>query len=169
MEAEKRKALSMYLRDIRDPRRRQGRTYPLASILTMLTLAAVNGAARDTPSSTGNESATDSVGRKSSAVWDAMERVRQVEEAVRQWLKDSLGEAMSVDAKSRRGSRRELPALSVVVAAGQKVQLVLAQEEVKGEHVIEAALSKRGAGSHLRCGVESARDCGCNRKKGGPP
>ena len=43
MEAEKRKALSMYLRDIRDPRRRQGRTYPLASILTMLTLAAVNG------------------------------------------------------------------------------------------------------------------------------
>jgi hypothetical protein len=59
MEAEKRKALSMYLRDIRDPRRRQGRIYPLASILTMLTLAAVNGAARDTPSSTGNESATD--------------------------------------------------------------------------------------------------------------
>jgi hypothetical protein len=31
------------LRDIRDPRRRQGRIYPLASILTMLTLAAVNG------------------------------------------------------------------------------------------------------------------------------
>jgi hypothetical protein len=93
-----------------------------------------------------------------------MERVRQVEEAVRQRLKDSLGEAISVDAS---GSRRELPALSVVVAAGQKVQLVLAQEEVEGEHVIEAALSKRGAGSHLRCGVESARDCGCNRKKGG--
>ena len=43
MEAEKRKALSMYLRDIRDPRRRQGRIYLLASILTMLTLAAVNG------------------------------------------------------------------------------------------------------------------------------
>ena len=33
-----------------------------------------------------------------------------------------------------------MPALSVVVAAGQKVQLVLAQEEVKGEQVIEAAL-----------------------------
>ena len=63
--------------------------------------------------------------------------MRQVEEAVRQWLKDSLGEAISVDAS---GSRRELPALSVVVAAGQKVQLVLAQEEVKGENVIEAAL-----------------------------
>jgi hypothetical protein len=67
-------------------------------------------------------------------LWNVMARVelRQVEEAVRQWLKDSLGEAISVDAKSLRGSRRELPALSVVVAAGQKVQLVLAQEEVKG-------------------------------------
>ena len=43
MEAEKRKALSSYLRDIRDPHRRQGRIYPLASMLTMLTLAAVNG------------------------------------------------------------------------------------------------------------------------------
>jgi hypothetical protein len=42
--------------------------------------------------------------------------LRQVEEAVRRWL---LGEAISVDAKSLRGSRRELPALSVVVAAGQ--------------------------------------------------
>ena len=58
-------------------------------------------------------------------------------------MKDSLGEANSVDAS---GSRRELPALSVVVAAGQKVQLVLAQEEVKGEHVIEAALSKERGG-----------------------
>ena len=52
-------------------------------------------------------------------------------------VEDSLGEAISVDAKSRRGSRRELPALSVVVAAGQ---------EVKGEHVIEAALSKERGG-----------------------
>ena len=60
-----------------------------------------------------------------------------MEEAVRQWLKDSLGEAISVDAKSLRGSRRELPALSVVGAAGQ---------EVKGEHVIEAALSKERGG-----------------------
>ena len=75
-------------------------------------------------------------------LWNVMARVelRQVEEAVRQWLKDRLGEAISVDAKSLRGSRRELPALSVVVAAGQKAQLVLAQEEVKGENVIEAAL-----------------------------
>jgi len=53
------------------------------------------------------------------------------------------GEAISVDAS---GSRRELPALSVVVAAGQKVQLVLAQQEVKGEHTIEAALSKERGG-----------------------
>jgi len=37
---------------------------------------------------------------------------------VRQWLKDSLGEAISVDAKSLRGSRCELPALSVVWSKG---------------------------------------------------
>jgi hypothetical protein len=78
MEAEKRKALSSYLRDIRDPRRRQGRIYPLASILTMLTLAAVNGESTlrgiRGSSSTGNKSATDSVGRASATVWDAVER-----------------------------------------------------------------------------------------------
>ena len=150
MEAEKRKALSSYLRDIRDPRRRQGRIYPLASILTMLTLAAVNGEStlrgmwkwveqhweqiRDRLELEWAESPP-----QYGTLWNVMARVelRQVEEAVRRWLKDSLGEAISVDAS---GSRRELPALSVVVAAGQKVQLVLAQEEVKGEHVIEAAL-----------------------------
>jgi hypothetical protein len=115
MEAEKRKALSMYLRDIRDPRRRQGRIYPLASILTMLTLAAVNGAAREYAEQHWERIRDRLSGQK---VLRSMERVRQVEEAVRQWLKDSLGEAMSVDAKSRRGSRRELPALSVVWSKG---------------------------------------------------
>jgi hypothetical protein len=153
MEAEIRKALSSYLRDIRDPRRRQGRIYPLASILTMLTLAAVNGEStlrgmwkwveqhweqiRDRLELEWAESPP-----QYGTLWNVMAGVelRQVEEAVRRWLKDSLGEAISVDAKSLRGSRRELPALSVVVAAGQKVQLVLAQEEVKGENVIEAAL-----------------------------
>ena len=39
-------------------------------------------------------------------LWNVMAGVelRQVEEAVRRWLKDSLGEAISVDAKSLRGS-----------------------------------------------------------------
>jgi hypothetical protein len=79
MEAEKRKALSMYLRDIRDPRRRQGRIYPLASILTMLTLAAVNGEStlrgiRRAALGTNPRPTRARVGRKSSAVWDAMER-----------------------------------------------------------------------------------------------
>ena len=186
MEAEKRKALSMYLRDIRDPRRRQGRIYPLASILTMLTLAAVNGEStlrgmwkwveqhweqiRDRLELEWAESPP-----QYGTLWNVMARVelRHVEEAVRRWLKDSLGEAISVDAKSLRGSRRELPALSVVVAAGQKVQLVLAQEEVKGGERDRSSFeanpgaAPRGAGSHARCGVESARDCRCNCEKGG--
>ncbi len=37
------KGLRTYLQDIPDPRRRQGRIYPLVSILMMLILAAVNG------------------------------------------------------------------------------------------------------------------------------
>ncbi len=79
MEAEKRKALSLYLRDIRDPRRRQGRIYPLASILTMLTLAAVNGEStlrgiRRAALGTNPRLARAGVGRESATVWDAMER-----------------------------------------------------------------------------------------------
>jgi len=54
MEAEKRKALSMYLRDIRDPRRRQGRTYPLASILNVIGVTQLAGGhSGDEPSNGG--------------------------------------------------------------------------------------------------------------------
>jgi len=66
--------------------------------------------------------------------------MRQLEQALRQWMKDSLGEVISVDGKSLRGSRRELPALGVVVAVGQDIRVVLAQEEIKGENAIEATL-----------------------------
>jgi hypothetical protein len=183
MEAEKRKALSSYLRDIRDPRRRQGRIYPLASILTMLTLAAVNGEStlrgmwkwveqhweqiRDRLELEWAESPP-----QYGTLWNVMAGVelRHVEEAVRRWLKDSLGEAISVDAKS--GSRRELPALSVVV--GQKVQLVLAQEEVKGENVIEAALRLiqglplEGRVVTLDAGLNQREIADAMRKKGAP-
>jgi hypothetical protein len=55
-------------------------------------------------------------------------------------MKASLGEVISVDGKSLRGSRRELPALGVVVAVGQEIRVVLAQEEIKGENAIEATL-----------------------------
>jgi hypothetical protein len=42
-------------------------------------------------------------------------------------MKDSLGEVISMDRKSLRGSRRELPALGVVVAAGQEIRVALAK------------------------------------------
>ena len=61
----------------------------------------------------------------------------QLEQALRQWMKDSLGEVISVDGKSLRGSWRELPALGVVVAVGQEIRVVLVQEEIKGENAIE--------------------------------
>ena len=75
-------------------------------------------------------------------LWNAVSRLElcQLEEALREWMKASLGEVISVDGKSLRGSRRELPALGVVVAAGQEIRVVLGQEEIKGENAIEAAL-----------------------------
>jgi len=72
-----------------------------------------------------------------------------------------VGEAISADAKSLGRSRRELPALSVVWSKG-----AARARSRRGQGGVYD-LSKRGAGSHLRCGVESARECGCNRKKGG--
>ncbi len=187
MEAKKQKALSLYLRDIRDPRRRQGRMYSLTSILMMLILAAVNGESSlrgmwkwaerhweqirdrielewaDSPPQYGT-------------LWKVMARVelREVGEAVRRWLEDSLGEVISVDAKSLRGSRRELPALSVVVAVGQKVRLVLAQEEIKRENVIEAALRLiqglplEGRVVTLDAGLNQREIANAIVKKGGP-
>jgi hypothetical protein len=52
-------------------------------------------------------------------------------------MKDCLGEVISVDGKSLRGSRRELSALGVVVAVGQDIRVVLGQEALKGENAIE--------------------------------
>ncbi len=40
---QEKKGLRAYLKGISDPRRRQGRIYPLEGMLTMLILAAVNG------------------------------------------------------------------------------------------------------------------------------
>ena len=112
MEAKKRKALSSYLRDIRDPHRRQGRIYPLASMLTMLTLAAVNGEStlrgirRAALGTNPRPAQWAESPPQYGTLWNVMAGVelRQVEEAVRRWLKDSLGEAISVDAKSLSGS-----------------------------------------------------------------
>lgn len=148
----KQKALSTCLRDVRDPRRRQGRIYPLASILTMLTLAAMNGESTLRGMWQWAQQHWEQIRDKLElewaedppeygTLWNVVSRLElcQLEEALKQWVESSLGEAISVDGKSLRGSRRELPALGVVVAVGQGVRLVLAQAEVKGENVIEAA------------------------------
>ena len=80
------------------------------------------------------------MGGGSARVWDAMERGVSLSARRSAPMKASLGEVISVDGKSLRGSRRELPALGVVVAVGQEIRVVLAQEEIKGENAIEATL-----------------------------
>jgi len=65
-----------------------------------------------------------------------------LEEALSQWAKGVNVEAICIDEKSLRGSKRKggLPALQVVVAVGQGVRLVLGREGVYEEKITEAAL-----------------------------
>jgi hypothetical protein len=72
----------------------------------------------------------------------ALLEMAQVEPVLSRWVQGVGGEAISVDGKSLRGSRRRagLPALEVVVAAAQGIRLVLGREGVEEEKVTEAAL-----------------------------
>ena len=99
-----------------------------------------------------------------------------MEEALSQWAKGANVEAICIDEKSLRGSKRKggLPALQVVVALGQGIKLVLGREGVDEEKITEAAL-------HLLKGIPIegkvvTMDAGLNGKgiakaiveKGGP-
>jgi|YNPBryunderm2012_1023409.scaffolds.fasta_scaffold31344_1 hypothetical protein len=152
---EKRKPLSTYLCAIRDPRRRQGRIYPLTSILTMLILAAVNGESTLRGMWLWAQQHWEQICRGLGLEWLAhpptygtlwrilaLLEMSQLEPALRHWVQGAWGEAVSVDGKSLRGSRRRagLPALSVVLAAAQGIRLILSRAEVEGEKVTEAAL-----------------------------
>jgi len=144
------------LREIPDPRRRQGRIYPLAGILMMLILAAVNGESSLRGMLVWAQEhwkhICEGVGMEWLAgppvygtVWRvlALLDLAQLERALSRWVEGVGGGVISVDGKSLRGSRRrgELPALEVVVAAAQGVRLVLGCEGVAEGRVTEAALS----------------------------
>lgn len=149
------KGLRAYLKGIPDPRRRQGRIYPLDAVLTMLILAAVNG-----------EKSLRGMWKWAQEHWQqicygvgmgwlahppeygtlwrilALLPLTALETALRQWAEGVGGEIISVDGKTLRGSKRaaSLPALQVVVAAAQGVRLILSREEVEEEEVTQAAL-----------------------------
>jgi len=140
------------LKQVHDPRRREGKRYRLTGLLGMLLLAAIHGEgslrgmwlwgcghwkqiagvldlwATEGPPSYG-------------ALWNLMARIdsEELSQAVGGNGKD---EAISMDGKVLRGSKRvAMPALQVIAAAGQQCRAVLAQDAVAGQNLTEAAIA----------------------------
>jgi hypothetical protein len=150
-------SLMAYLGKIPDHRRRQGRRYPLAGILAMLVLAAMNGQsslrgmwlwARER-----REQLRDPLGFYTTQgmpgltqVWKIVGKLEpgEFDDLVRLWVErehQPRERAISVDGKTLRGSRRSDRApLHVVEALGQELKLVLGQQPVADGDDIDAAL-----------------------------
>ncbi len=133
------------LGEVPDPRRRQGRIYPLASVLGMLLLAALNGESslrgmviwgtehwRQIALPLGFRGSRAPV---YGTVWEILAKLAPttLEAVLGAWLDTQLVDeiaAVDIDGKHLRGSKRresELPALQVVTAAAQGLGIVLGQ------------------------------------------
>lgn len=138
--------------EVRDPRSRRGRTYPLAAILGMLLIGALEGEGslrgmwrRGRKSWRALIECVDRLGPADppalATVWYVLKRVA-VEElgaALSAWVEPEA--VVSVDGKALRGSRRQAApppfgqggaALQVLAMAGQQGAQVLAQRVVEG-------------------------------------
>lgn len=152
-------SLLILLEQVPDPRRREGRTYPLASVLGMLILGALNGERSLRGMLMWNvghwELLSHQLGFRGNpdapvygTVWNIMSRVdvEKLDQVLREWLMEwyeDEEEAVSVDGKTLRGSRRvvgEQKALKVITAAGHTLKIALGQREVKEGGEIEAAI-----------------------------
>lgn len=144
------------LRSVPDPRRRQARVYPLAGMIAMLVLAAAAGEsslrgmwlwAVERWETIGDSLGFWDVGRPPGlvTVWKVMGKIDldKLDKVLAEWSRQELGaeeDAVTIDGKTLRGSRREGEgALQVVTAAGQDLKKVLAQSQVhKGDWVATA-------------------------------
>lgn len=138
------------LRQVKDPRSRQGKIYELWQILAILVLAAMQGeTSLHGMWSWGKEHAALLQQRLDLwrypglvGIWKVLKRLDggALEEALRPWLAEE--QAYAVDGKHLRGSKRGVEAaLHVVTLVGQRLGQVLAQREVKGGSELEAALA----------------------------
>ena len=148
------------LQEVPDVRRRQGRLYPLASVLGMLILAALNGESslrgmlgwgerhwRELARPLGFKVGT------SAPVYGTVWRILHLlplatlESVLGAWLATDAvaGEvAVALDGKQLRGSKRresELPALHVVTAAAQGLGVVLGQALAEHQDDVAATLA----------------------------
>ena len=147
------------LKQVADPRRRQGKVYPLGSLLGMLILAALNGesslrgmwlwscdhwALISRPLGFTGQRHPPSYG----TVWNVVSRldIAQVEAVVRTWGQAgqlAQAEVLSVDGKVLRGSRRTDPveaALEVVTIVAQQFKQVVGQQPVDQEGYVRATV-----------------------------
>jgi hypothetical protein len=145
------------LRRVPDPRRREGRVYPLHSLLGMLILAGVNGQSSlrgmliwaDAHWSLLVRELGFKPTRKApvyGGVWRVLKALDSsaLERELRSWSAglQTTDQGISLDAKQLRGSKRAgLPALQVVSAAAHGVGRVLGQAEVSEGDVLEAAVA----------------------------
>jgi hypothetical protein len=150
-------SLLEWLAGVSDHRRRQGRIYPLGSMMGMLVLGALHGE----QSLRGMwlwgvghwrqiwQALGFGWGRRPpalSTVWYALRGLEEgaLEGVLGQWVKrqwPETGEQVSVDGKVLRGSRRGgQRALAVVEALAQEMRLVLGQRGVKEGDELGAAL-----------------------------
>ncbi len=152
-------SLLWHLQRVKDARRREGKIYPLGSILGMLVLAGLNGqkslramwlwgAKRwgkiSRPLGFTGQAHAPSYG----AVWYALHQldIGQLEQETRDWsgqVRDQEPEGWSIDGKVLRGSRREDPseaALQVVTMVAQTLKQVLGQQPVRDGDQVAATL-----------------------------
>lgn len=143
-------ALGRIIALVPDPRSRQGRIYPLAAILGMLLLGALEGEGSLLGMWARGKKhwrvLVDRLGEigppeppELSTVWYVMQRIdaRCLEQALGAWVESE--EILSVDGKRLRGSQRgEKRALQVLAVAGQKGGQVLAQCLVEGDEGVTA-------------------------------
>jgi len=148
------------LQEVPDVRRRQGRLYPLASVLGMLILAALNGESSLRGMLGWGERHWQELARPlgfkggtSAPVYGTVWRILHLlplaalESVLGAWL--ATGEvkdeaALALDGKQLRGSKRResgLPALQVVTAAAQGLGVVLGQELAEHQDDVAALLA----------------------------
>lgn len=152
------KGLLEYLREVPDPRRRQGRIYPLAGILVMLILAALQGEstlrgmwvwAKEREQELVDIEVLGfwGVGRipTLSAIWYTLKGldVQALEEVLGRWAAEwGYTKVIAVDGKVLRGSKRESgEALQVVTAVAQVVRVMLRQRGVSQGDMVHAAVA----------------------------
>lgn len=148
-----------HLRKVKDPRRREGRIYPLAGLMGMLVLGGMNGqktlrsmylwgAKRwgriSRPLGFTGQAHPPAYG----TVWYALQKLEagELERETREWASEITPketEGWSIDGKVLRGSRREDPqqaAVQVVTMVAQTLKRVMSQQIAEGGDQTEATL-----------------------------